>query len=138
MLRDPFAMKPASPHLTFAIICDKSPVDRCNSVQVAWRLDLHKLAHSCTSWHGPPLPGQIRIPSLAPISTNHFTKTTRSLCQIVRSRSASRNPDSPVAMTGGFYAAASVYHDEPRVAEAFRTGAGLACQEHHNCARGER
>ena len=66
MLRDPFAMKPASPHLTFAIICDKSPVDRCNSVQVAWPLDLHKLAHSCTSWHGPPLPGQIRIPSLAP------------------------------------------------------------------------
>ena len=41
--------------------------------------------------------------------------------------------DSPVAMTGGFYAAASVYHDEPRVAEAFRTGGGLAWQEHHNC-----
>ena len=43
------------------------------------------------------------------------------------------DPDSPVAMTGGFYAAASVYHDEPRVAEAFRTGTGLAWQEHHNC-----
>src|SRR6516225_10575688 len=41
--------------------------------------------------------------------------------------------DSPVAMTGGFYAAASVYHDEPRVAEGFRTGGGLAWQEHHNC-----
>jgi hypothetical protein len=26
-------MKPASPHLTFAIICDKSPVDRCNGAQ---------------------------------------------------------------------------------------------------------
>ena len=43
------------------------------------------------------------------------------------------NPDSPVAMTGGFYAAASVYHDEPKVAEAFRTGTGIAWQDHHNC-----
>jgi SAM-dependent methyltransferase len=43
------------------------------------------------------------------------------------------DPESPVAMTGGFYAAASVYHDEPKVAEAFRTGAGLAWQDHHNC-----
>jgi SAM-dependent methyltransferase len=41
--------------------------------------------------------------------------------------------ESPVAMTGGFYAAASIYHDEPRMADAFRTGAGLAWQEHHNC-----
>jgi SAM-dependent methyltransferase len=43
------------------------------------------------------------------------------------------DPESPVAMTGGFYAAASVYHDEPRVTEAFRTGAGLAWQDHHSC-----
>ncbi len=43
------------------------------------------------------------------------------------------DPDSPVAMTGGFYAASSVYHDEPKVAEAFRTGTGLAWQDHHNC-----
>ncbi len=43
------------------------------------------------------------------------------------------DPDSPAAMTGGFYAAASVYHDEPKVAEAFRTGAGFAWQDHHNC-----
>jgi SAM-dependent methyltransferase len=43
------------------------------------------------------------------------------------------DPESPVAMTGGFYAAASVYHDEPKVAEAFRTGGGIAWQDHHNC-----
>jgi SAM-dependent methyltransferase len=43
------------------------------------------------------------------------------------------DPDSPVAMTGGFYSAASVYHDEPRVAEAFRTGTGVAWQDRHNC-----
>lgn len=43
------------------------------------------------------------------------------------------DPASPVAMTGGFYAAASVYHDEPRVAEAFRTGSGIAWQDRHQC-----
>src|SRR5690349_17768345 len=43
------------------------------------------------------------------------------------------DPESPVAMTGGFYAASSVYHDEPRVAEAFRTGAGIAWKDHHDC-----
>jgi SAM-dependent methyltransferase len=43
------------------------------------------------------------------------------------------DPESPVAMIGGFYSAASVYHDEPKVAEAFRTGAGIAWQDHHNC-----
>lgn len=43
------------------------------------------------------------------------------------------DPDSPVAMTGGFYAAASVYHDEAKVADAFRTGQGVAWQDHHNC-----
>jgi SAM-dependent methyltransferase len=43
------------------------------------------------------------------------------------------DPESPVAMTGGFYSAASVYHDEPKVAEAFRTGGGVAWQDHHNC-----
>src|SRR4051812_4131907 len=43
------------------------------------------------------------------------------------------DPESPVAMTGGFYAASSVYHDEPKVAEAFRTGAGIPWQDHHNC-----
>jgi SAM-dependent methyltransferase len=43
------------------------------------------------------------------------------------------DPDSPVAMAGGFCSAASVYHDEPRVAEAFRTGEGIAWQDHHQC-----
>jgi len=43
------------------------------------------------------------------------------------------DPESPVAMAGGFYAASSVYHDEPKVAEAFRTGAGIAWKDHHNC-----
>jgi len=43
------------------------------------------------------------------------------------------DPESPVAMMGGFYSASSVYHDEPKVAEAFRTGAGIAWEDHHDC-----
>jgi len=35
------------------------------------------------------------------------------------------DPNSPAAMTGGFYAISAIYHDEPLVAESFRTGAGL-------------
>jgi SAM-dependent methyltransferase len=43
------------------------------------------------------------------------------------------DPDSPAAMTGGFYSVSAVYHDEPLVAESFRTGAGLLWGNHHNC-----
>jgi SAM-dependent methyltransferase len=43
------------------------------------------------------------------------------------------DPKSPVAMTGGFYSISSVYHDEPRVAESFRTGAGVPWGDHHAC-----
>jgi len=43
------------------------------------------------------------------------------------------DPNSPAALTGGFYAISSIYHDEPLVAESFRTGAGLPWGRHHNC-----
>jgi hypothetical protein len=43
------------------------------------------------------------------------------------------DPNSPVAMTGGFYSVSSVYHDEPRVAESFQTGAGVPWGDHHDC-----
>jgi SAM-dependent methyltransferase len=36
-------------------------------------------------------------------------------------------------MTGGFYGIASVYHDEPLIAESFWTGAGLPWEKHHKC-----
>lgn len=41
--------------------------------------------------------------------------------------------ESPVIMTGGFYAVSSVYHDEPHVAEAFKTGKGVSWGDHCNC-----
>jgi len=43
------------------------------------------------------------------------------------------DPNSPATMTGGFYAISAIHHDEPLVAESFRTGAGLPWGKHHNC-----
>ena len=43
------------------------------------------------------------------------------------------DPDSPVCMTGGYYALASTYHDEPLIADAFRTGKGVDWGDHHDC-----
>ncbi|MDI4664739.1 class I SAM-dependent methyltransferase [Xanthobacter autotrophicus] len=41
--------------------------------------------------------------------------------------------DSPVSMVGGFSMLTAVYHDEPKLAEAFRTGKGMHWGEHCNC-----
>ena len=41
--------------------------------------------------------------------------------------------DSPVLMTGGFYSLASVFMDESRVAEAFRSGGGLGWEDRNSC-----
>jgi SAM-dependent methyltransferase len=43
------------------------------------------------------------------------------------------DPSSPAAMTGGFYSVSAVYHDEPLVAESFRSGAGVPWGAHHSC-----
>jgi ubiquinone/menaquinone biosynthesis C-methylase UbiE len=41
--------------------------------------------------------------------------------------------DSPVNMTGGFHSLAAVFADEPRLAEAFRSGKGLGWGSRCNC-----
>ena len=41
--------------------------------------------------------------------------------------------DSTVNMTGGFYALAAVYADEPKLTEAFKSGKGIGWAEHCNC-----
>jgi ubiquinone/menaquinone biosynthesis C-methylase UbiE len=41
--------------------------------------------------------------------------------------------ESPVYMGGGFYSAASVIADERKLAEAFRSGKGIAWGDHHEC-----
>jgi ubiquinone/menaquinone biosynthesis C-methylase UbiE len=41
--------------------------------------------------------------------------------------------ESPFYMGGGFYSAAATVHDEPKLAEAFRTGKGIGWGDHCNC-----
>jgi SAM-dependent methyltransferase len=41
--------------------------------------------------------------------------------------------ESPVYVTGGFYLLSSIYADEPKLAETFRTGKGLGWGDHCNC-----
>ena len=41
--------------------------------------------------------------------------------------------NSPVYMSGGFFAAASAINDERYLTEAFRTGRGIAWSDHHDC-----
>ena len=41
--------------------------------------------------------------------------------------------DSPVHMAGGFYSLSAIYSDEPRLAEAFKSGKGVGWGEYCNC-----
>jgi SAM-dependent methyltransferase len=41
--------------------------------------------------------------------------------------------NGPAFMPGAFQVIASVFHDEPKIAEAFRTGQGVGWHEHHPC-----
>lgn len=43
------------------------------------------------------------------------------------------NRKSPVFMTGAFYAISSLYHDEPKIENAFKTGEGLSWGDHNTC-----
>jgi SAM-dependent methyltransferase len=40
---------------------------------------------------------------------------------------------SPALVTGGFYAIASIYNDESKLADAFKSGDGIAWGDHHSC-----
>ncbi|MCF6193005.1 MAG: class I SAM-dependent methyltransferase [Kangiellaceae bacterium] len=40
---------------------------------------------------------------------------------------------SPVCMTGVFYAITSLYHDEPKLVEAFKSGEGISWGDHNTC-----
>ncbi len=43
------------------------------------------------------------------------------------------NEESPVFMTGAFYAITSVYTDAPKMESAFKTGEGIAWGDHNTC-----
>lgn len=48
-------------------------------------------------------------------------------------RAAFGDKNSPVFMTGAFYAITSLYHDEPKMLEAFKSGEGISWGNHNKC-----
>lgn len=43
------------------------------------------------------------------------------------------NSDSPVLMTGAYFAISSMYHDVPIMEKAFKSGEGVSWGDHHSC-----
>ncbi len=43
------------------------------------------------------------------------------------------DPDSPVCLTGGYYAISSMFIDEPKVTQIFKSDKGLSWGDHHEC-----
>ncbi len=41
--------------------------------------------------------------------------------------------NSPMCMTGGYYAISSLFTDEPKITHAFQTGEGVAWGDHSEC-----
>lgn len=62
-----------------------------------------------------------------------YEATSDTFCMTPEQRAVFADEDSPVAMVGGFSLLPAVYHDEPRLAEAFKTGKGLRWSDHCNC-----
>jgi SAM-dependent methyltransferase len=62
-----------------------------------------------------------------------YHKDTKTFSMSPEQAAVFASDDSPVAMVGGFSLLSAIYHDEPRLAEAFKSGKGLHWSEHCNC-----
>ena len=62
-----------------------------------------------------------------------YERTTARYSMSAEQAACLADPDSPVAITGGYYGIMALYHDEPKVEEAFRTGKGIGWGDHHGC-----
>jgi 2-polyprenyl-3-methyl-5-hydroxy-6-metoxy-1,4-benzoquinol methylase len=62
-----------------------------------------------------------------------YDKDTNQFYMSPEQASVLADDDSPALMTGAYYSISSMYHDEPKVAEAFKTGKGVTWGDHNNC-----
>jgi SAM-dependent methyltransferase len=62
-----------------------------------------------------------------------YEATTKRFSMSPEQAAVFADDDSPVNMTGGFYSLAAVFADEPKLADAFKSGAGVGWAEHCNC-----
>lgn len=62
-----------------------------------------------------------------------YDKDTELFYMLPEQAAVFADDESPVLMTGGFYSITSMYHDEPKIREAFKTGNGVSWEDHNNC-----
>lgn len=62
-----------------------------------------------------------------------YDKETNAFSMSPEQAAVFADENSPVLMTGGFNLMAAVYHDEPKLEQAFRTGKGLHWGDHSEC-----
>ena len=99
------------------------PVDRRDDVGRARRRDRHARALCARMAFGA---GGVRL--------RRPTRRIRASSRCRRSRRpCSRTRTVPVFVAGGFSILSAVYHDEPKLPQAFKTGKGLHWGEHCNC-----
>jgi SAM-dependent methyltransferase len=102
----------------YAALAEIGPV---NSQQLAEKTDLHE--RQVREW--------LSAQAASGYVTYDAAKDTFFLT--VEQSAVFADPNSPATMVGGFYSVSAVYHDEPLIAESFRTGKGLPWGEHHPC-----
>lgn len=62
-----------------------------------------------------------------------YNKETNQFFMLPEQTAVFGDENSPALMTGGFYSISSIYHDEPKITEAFKTGEGVTWGDHNNC-----
>lgn len=62
-----------------------------------------------------------------------YDPTTKSFSMTPEQAAVFGDEESPVFMTGAFYAVTSVYNDVPKMEKAFQTGDGIAWGDHDTC-----
>lgn len=62
-----------------------------------------------------------------------YDKDTTKFYMLPEQAAVFADEESPVLMTGGYYSVSSMYNDEPKVREAFKTGKGVNWGDHNSC-----
>jgi SAM-dependent methyltransferase len=63
----------------------------------------------------------------------NYDAQTRTFAMTPEQQAVFADPNSPVCLTGGYYAISSMFIDEPKVTQIFKSGEGLSWGDHHEC-----
>jgi ubiquinone/menaquinone biosynthesis C-methylase UbiE len=135
-------LAPQVQELAFKVLSDLGAASNAALVVVGDRLGLY----TALADRGPSTPAELAehthtnernvsewLSAQAASGYINYDAATQQFSMSPEQAMAFADPDSPVYMIGGFYAAAAANSDEAKLAEAFRTGAGVPWGAHHNC-----